>query len=231
MKTSIYTRHRSHPDVIRRAVWMYFRFNLSFRDVEELMIERGVEVSYETVRRWVDKFGSTYAKRLRSRSESPSPVWHLDEVYTKINGKMVYLWRAVDDEGTVLDVVVQRRRNTKAATRLLRKLLKNQGVRPTKIVTDRLGSYGAALKLLGLKHLQDVGGRKNNRAEVLTFQYEGENERLRSYSPLTAKSTISSIIDVTSSLERHFENSGNKLKPSGTSLRLQLVRKKKPRGK
>ena len=165
MKTSIYTRHRFHPDVLRRAVWMYFRFNLSFRDVEELMIERGVEVSYETVRRWVDKFGSTYAKGLRSRSESPSPVWHLDEVYTKINGKMVYLWRAVDDEGTVLDVVVQRRRNTKAATRLLRKLLKNQGVRPTKIVTGRLGSYGAALKLLGLKNLQDVGGRKNNRAE------------------------------------------------------------------
>ena len=101
----------------------------------------------------------------KSRSEPSSPVWHLDEVYTKINGKMVYLWRAVDDEGTVLDVVVQHKRNTKAATRLLRKLLKNQGVRPTRIITDRLGSYGAALKLLGLKHLQDVGGRKNNRAE------------------------------------------------------------------
>ena len=114
---------------------------------------------------WVDKFGSKYAKRIKSRSEPPSPVWHLDEVYTKINGKMVYLWRAVDDEGTVLDVVVQRRRNTKAANRLLRKLLKNQGIRPKKIVTDRLGSYGAALKLLGLKHLHDVGGRKNNRAE------------------------------------------------------------------
>jgi len=96
---------------------------------------------------WVDKFGSKYAKRIKSRSEPPSPVWHLDEVYTKINGKMVYLWRAVDDEGTVLDVVVQRRRNTKAANRLLRKLLKNQGIRPKKIVTDRLGSYGAALKL------------------------------------------------------------------------------------
>jgi len=165
MKTSIYTRHRFHPDIIRRAVWMYFRFNLSFRDVEELMLERGVDVSYETIRRWVGKFGSTYAKRIKSRSESPSPIWHLDEVYTKINGKMVYLWRAVDDEGSVLDIVVQRRRNTKAAIRLLRKLLKNQGIKPTKIVTDRLGSYGAALKLLGLKHLQDVGGRKNNRAE------------------------------------------------------------------
>ena len=165
MKTSIYSRHRFHPNIIRRAIWMYFRFNLSFRDVEELMIERGVDVSYETIRRWVDKFRSQYAKRIKSRSEPPSPVWHLDEVYTKINGKMVYLWRAVDDEGTVLDVVVQRRRNTKAATRLLRKLLRNQGIKPTKIVTDRLCSYGAALKLLGLKHLQDVGGRKNNRAE------------------------------------------------------------------
>ena len=129
------------------------------------MIERGVDVSYETIRRWVEKFGSKYAKRIKSRSENPSPVWHLDEVYTKINGKMVYLWRAVDDEGTVLDIVVQRRRNTSAAIRLLRKLLRNQGIKPKRIVTDKLGSYGAALKLLGLKHLQDVGGRKNNRAE------------------------------------------------------------------
>jgi len=97
MKSSIYTHHRFHPDIIRRAVWMYFRLNFSFRDVEELMIERGVDVSYETIRRWVDKFGSTYAKRTESRSERPSPVWYLDEVYTKINGKMVYLWGAVDD--------------------------------------------------------------------------------------------------------------------------------------
>ena len=135
MKTSIYSRHRFHPDIIRRALWIYFRFNLSFRDVEELMVERGIDVSYETIRRWVDKFGSTYAKRLRSRSETPSPVGYLDEVYTKIAGKMVYLWRSVDDEGTVLDVVVQPRRNTKAATCLLRKLLKNQGIKPQRIVT------------------------------------------------------------------------------------------------
>ena len=183
MKTSIYSRHRFHPNIIRRAIWMYFRFNLSFRDVEELMIERGVDVSYETIKRWVDKFGSQYAKRIKSRCDPPSPVWHLDEVYTKINRKMVYLWRAVDDEGSVLDVVVQRRRNTKAATRLLRKLLRNQGVRPTRIVTDRLGSYGAALKLLGLKHLHDVGGRKNNRAEcshVPIRRRERKSQRFRS---------------------------------------------------
>ena len=112
-----------------------------------------------------------------------SPVWHLDEVYTKINGKMVYLWRAVDDEGTLLDVVIQHRRNTKAATRLLRKLLRNQGVKPKRIVTDRLGSYGAALKLLGLKDLNDVGGRKNNCAEcshVPIRRRERKSQRFRS---------------------------------------------------
>ena len=129
------------------------------------MADRGIDVSYETIRRWIDKFGPTYAKRIRTRSERPSPVWHLDEVFTKINGKMVYLWRAVDNEGTVLDIVIQKRRNTKAALRLLRKLLRNQGVKPTQVVTDRLGLYSSALKLLGLKHLQDVGGRKNNRVE------------------------------------------------------------------
>lgn len=147
------------------------------------MIERGVEVSYETIRRWVDKFGSTYAKRIKSRSESPSPVWHLDEVYTRIGGKMVYLWRAVDDEGTVLDIVIQHKRNTKAAERLLRKLLRNHGIKPTRIVTDRLTSYGAALKLLGLKHLQDVGGRKNKRAEcshVPIRRRERKSQKFRS---------------------------------------------------
>ena len=183
MKTSIYNRHRFHPDIIRRAVWMYFRFSLSFRDVEELMIDRGIDVSYETIRRWVEKFGSQYAKRIRSRSENSSPVWHLDEVYTKINGKMVYLWRAVDNEGTVLDIVIQRRRNTHAAMRLLRKLLRNQGIKPTLIVIDRLGSYGAALKQLGMKHLHDVGGRKNNRAEcshVPIRRREQKSQKFRS---------------------------------------------------
>ena len=183
MKASIYHRRRFHCDVIKRVIWLYFRFNLSLREIEELMAERGVDGSYETIRRWVYKFGSTYAKRIKSRSENSSPVWHLDEVFTKINGKMVYLWRAVDDEGTVLDVVVQRRRNTKAAMRLLRKLLRNQGIKPTRIMTDRLGSYGAALKLLGLKRLQDVGGRKNNRAEcshVPIRRRERKSQKFRS---------------------------------------------------
>ena len=129
------------------------------------MAERGVDVSYETIRRWIERFGQIFAKRIKLRSSNPSSVWHLDEVYTKINGKMVYLWRAVDDEGTVLDIIVQARRNKKAALRLLRKLLKNNGIKPERIVTDKLRSYNSALKLLGLDHLHDVGGRKNNRAE------------------------------------------------------------------
>ena len=165
MKVSIYHRRRFHSDVIKRAVWLYFRFNLSLRDIEELMAERGVDVSYETIRRWIDSYGPIFTKRIKSRSKSPSPRWHLDEVYTKINGKMVYLWRAVDDEGTVLDIVVQTRRNTKAAKRLVRKLLKNSRVKPERIVTDRLGSYRAALKDLNMTHVHEVGGRKNNRAE------------------------------------------------------------------
>ncbi len=131
---------------------------------------------------------------------------HLDEVYTKINGKVVYLWRAIDDEGTVLDVVVQRRRNTKAATRLLRKLLRKQGIKPNRIVTDRLASYGAALKLLGLKHLQDVGGRKNNQAECSHVPVRKRDRKAKNsdlmgtrkncFQP-TAKSIISSITGVT----------------------------------
>ena len=156
MKVSIYHRRRFHSDVIKRVIWLYFRFNLSLR---------GVDVSYETIRRWIDTFGTVFAKRIKSRSSNPSPRWHLDEVYTKINGKMVYLWRAVDDEGTVLDIVVQSRRNKKAAMRLLRKLLKNSGVIPSRITTDRLGSYSAALKDLNMQSIHDVGGRKNNRAE------------------------------------------------------------------
>ena len=165
MKVSIYHRRRFHSDVIKRVIWLYFRFNLSLREIEELMVERGIDVSYETIRRWIDQFGPVFAKRIKARSPNPSTTWHLDEVYTKINGKMVYLWRAVDDEGTVLDIVVQSRRNKKAAMRLLRKLLKNNSVKPDRIVTDRLGSYRAALKDLNLRHVHDVGGRKNNRAE------------------------------------------------------------------
>ncbi len=152
--------------IIQRAIWLYFRFPLSFRDVEEMMAERGIDVSYESVRRWVLKFGPAIAANIKARRPRPSGTWHLDEVFVRIGGKRTYLWRAVDDEGEVLEVLAQSRRNKRAALKLMRKLLKKQGYIPEAIVTDKLGSYAAALRELGLEHLHVTGGRSNNRAEV-----------------------------------------------------------------
>jgi transposase-like protein len=138
---------------------------MSCRDVEDLLAERGIDVSYETIRLWAGKFGQAYARRIRKRRPITFDRWHLDEVFVSIGGKQMYLWRAVDGEGEVLDVLVQRRRNKRAALKLLRKLLRNQGVRPAQIVTDKLKSYGAALRDLRLGHLHETGNRLNNRAE------------------------------------------------------------------
>ena len=160
-----YVRHRFPPEIIQHAAWLYFRFPLSYRDVEDLLSQRGIDVSYETVRRWALKFGQAYAAKLRKSRSRSDARWHLDEVFVTINGKRMYLWRAVDCEGEVLDILVQSRRNKKAALKLLRKLLKKQGFVPDTIVTDKLPSYGAALKDLGLSRHHDFGGRKNNRAE------------------------------------------------------------------
>ncbi|MCB1467406.1 MAG: IS6 family transposase [Rhizobiaceae bacterium] len=166
MSNLSYARHRFPPTIIQYAVWLYFRFALSYRDVEDMLAERGIDVSYETVRRWALKFGRIYANRIRRRRRCPSARWHLDEVFLKIGGRTIYLWRAVDDEGEVLDILVQSRRDRKAALKLLRKLLKRQGFIPDNIVTDRLRSYGAALRDLSLADRHVTGGRSNNRAEV-----------------------------------------------------------------
>src|ERR1700724_3590019 len=136
-----YCRHRFPPSIIQHAIWLYLRFILSYRDVEDLLAERGLEVSYETVRRWVLKFGPTVARRLRSCRPRPSDRWHLDEMDVRIAGERMYLWRAVDHEGEVLDMLVQRRRDTRAALPLMRKLLKKQGFAPKLLVTDKLRSY------------------------------------------------------------------------------------------
>ncbi len=166
MRPISYKRHRFPADVIRYAVWLYFRFTLSFRDVEELLAQRGIEVSYETIRCWTIKFGPQIARNLKRRRQAPSPRWHLDEMVCKVAGKRLYLWRAVDDEGEVLDLVMQPRRDTNAALKLLRRLLRNQPVKPDTITTDGLASYGAALRVLGLKDRHRPGRlRANNRAE------------------------------------------------------------------
>ena len=160
-----YARHRFPPAIIRHAVWLYFRFTLSFRDVEELLAERGIEVSYETVRRWVLKFGPAFARELRRRRPRPSSQWHLDEMAVQIGGKRVWLWRAVDGEGEVLDLLVQPRRDKAAALKLMRKLLKKQGCGPLVLVTDKLRSYAAARTAIGMTARHEQGLRANNRAE------------------------------------------------------------------
>jgi putative transposase len=156
-----YRRHRFPPPIIQHAIWLYLRFTLSYRDVEDLLAERGL--SYETVRRWVLKFGPVI--RLRRRRPRPRNRWHLDEMVARIAGERMYIWRAVDHEGEVLDTLVQRRRHSRAALRLMRKLLKKQGFAPKLLVTDNLRSYAAAFRRLGLSCLHEQGLRMNNPVE------------------------------------------------------------------
>jgi putative transposase len=160
-----YKRHRFPPEIIAHAVWLYFRFPLSLRLVEEMLLERGILVSYETVRRWALKFGPAYARRLRRKAPSRRDIWHLDEVVITISGQKHWLWRAVDQDGYVLDEVVQSRRDTKAAKRLLKRLLKKQGCPPRCMITDKLGSYTAARRQVmpATEHRSHKG--LNNRAE------------------------------------------------------------------
>jgi len=158
-------RHRFPADIIAHAVWLYHAFALSFRDVELLLAARGIVVSHETVRRWCLKFAQRFASGLRRRRRRPGDRWHLDEVFIRIRGELHYLWRAVDQDGAVLDVLVQSRRNARAAKRFFRKLLKGLRCAPRVLVTDKLRSYGAARReiLPGVEHRQSR--YLNNRAE------------------------------------------------------------------
>jgi putative transposase len=160
-----YARHRFPAEVISYAVWLYFRVPLSLRMVEEMLAARGILVSHETVRQWARKFGQAYANHIRRRLPAPGDKWHLAEVVISIAGKKHWLWRAVDQHGVVLDILVQSHRDAKAAKRLLRKLLKKQGMAPRVMVTDKLASYGAARRevMPGVEHRQHRG--LNNRTE------------------------------------------------------------------
>src|SRR5215470_19324304 len=162
------TKHKNYwfpVEIISHAVWLYFRFCLSFRDVEELLLERGVVVTYEAIRKWCRTFGQQYATQLRRRRPQPGDKWHMDEGFLTIKGEHPYLWRAVDQEGNVLDILVQRRRDKKAAKKFFRKLLKGLTYVPRVIVTDKLKSYGATKRELlpGVEHRQHR--YLNNRAE------------------------------------------------------------------
>jgi len=162
---SPYKGHRLPHEIISHAVWLYYRFSLSYRDVEELLAERGIVVTYETVRPWCLKFGQHYANQLRRRRARPGAKWHLDEVFLKTNGKTSYLWRAVDQDGNVLDILVQSRRNKAAATKFFRKLLKGCTYVPRVLITDKLGSDEAAHKevMPSVEHRSHK--RLNHRAE------------------------------------------------------------------
>jgi transposase-like protein len=160
-----FARHQFPPAIIRHTVWLYLRFTLSYRDVEDLLAERGLDVSYESVRQWVLKFGPLFARELRCKRHRPTSKWHLDEMAVLIGGEQFWPWRAVDDEGEVLDLLVQRRRDKNAAVKLMRNLLRKQGFAPDVLVTDKLRSYGAAKAALGLSARHEQGLRKNNRAE------------------------------------------------------------------
>ena len=173
---SPYRGYRFPSEIISYCVWVYFRFSVSSREVEELMAERGVSVTYETIRAWCERFGRDYAKRIGARRGKLGDTWHMDEVFIKIGGRLQYLWRAVDQDGSVLDILVQSRRNKKAAARFFKKLIRRMKYAPRVVVPDKLASYSApcAQLLPNTVHRRDKG--LNNRAEN-SHQPTRERER------------------------------------------------------
>ncbi len=200
-------------------MWLYFRFPLSLRLVEELLLERGIIVSYETIRRWGRKFGSAYVKRLRRKKPSRKDIWHLDEVVISIAGRKHWLWRAVDQDGYVLDEIVQARRDTKAAKRLLVRLLKKQGLTPKRIVTDKLRSYGAAKRDLmpTVEHRSYKG--LNNRAENSHLPLR---KRERVMQGFRSAGGLQQFISVFSAIRNHFVPSNRK--PSALTTHILRIR-------
>ncbi len=160
-----YAGYRYPVVIISHAVWLYFRFALSFRDIEELLAARGIVLTYETIRQWSLKFGQQFANEIRHRKGHPGDTWFLDELFITINGESHYLWRAVDQDGDVLDILVQKHRDKRAAKRFFRKLLKGLRYAPRRIVTDKLRSYGAARKEVLPDVIHDSDKWQNNRAE------------------------------------------------------------------
>ena len=178
-----YHGYRFPPEIISHAVWLYHRFGVSFRDVEDLLAQRGITVTYETIRRWCGTFGPAYARTLRRRRGRMGDTWFLDELFLKIQGRRKYLWRAVDEDGDVIDILVQSRRNRGAATRFFRKLLKKQGREPRRLITDKLRSYPAAHRNVMPSVIHCTDRYANNRAEVShqpTRQRERQMRRFKS---------------------------------------------------
>ena len=178
-----YDGYRFPSLIISHAVWLYHRFCLSFRDAEDLLAQRGITVSYETIRQWCRTFGPAYARTLRRRRGRLGDTWYLDELFVTIQGRRQYLWRAVDQDGDVIDILVQPRRDRRAAERFFRKLLKGQGREPRRLITDKLGSYSVAHRTVMPSVVHSTEQYENNRAEVShqpTRQREGQMRRFKS---------------------------------------------------
>ena len=206
-----YSRHRFPDTVISYAVWLYFRFCLSYRDVEEMLAERGLQVSYETIRRWCLKFGQSYATQLKRRFTRAADKWHLDEVRVVINGQVLWLWRAIDRQGQVLDILLQKRRNKQAAKRFFRRLLKKTAQTPEVIVTDKLRSYGAAHRevMPSVEHRQHKG--INNPAET---SHQPTRERERRMKGFKSIGHAQRVLSVMGTIGNHFRPRRHLMKAS-----------------
>ena len=195
---------KTSPEIVRLAVMMYVRFALSLRNVEDLLHERGIDISHETVRFWWHRFGPLFAAEIRKRRVSGMRSsrwrWHLDEVFVKINGETHYLWRAVDHEGEVLESFVTKTRDRKAALKFLKKSLKRHGA-ADEIVTDRLRSYGAALRDLGIRERQETSRWANNRAEN---SHQPFRRRERAMLCFRRMRTLQKFASVHASVSNHF---------------------------
>ena len=201
-----YHGYRFPAEIISHAVWLYHRFSLSFRDVEDLLAQRSITVTYETVRQWCLTFGPSYARTLRRRRGRLGDTWHLDELFVAINGRQRYLWRAVDEDGDVLDILVQSRRNRRAAVRFFRKLLKKQGGLPRRLVTDKLRSYSAARRTVMPSVVHRTGRYANNRAEVShqpTRQRERQMRRFKSAGHLQRFASVHGVVQNLFRVGRH----------------------------
>jgi putative transposase len=203
-----YKGHRYPGEIINHCVWLYFRFPLSFREVAEMMLERGVVVSYETIRRWCAKFGQTYANQLRRRRARPGDKWHLDEVFLRINGTQHYLWRAVDQDGNVLDALIQSRRNAVAARKFFRRLLKGLEYVPRVLVTDKLGSYAVA-------HCELLGSVEHRRSKYLNNRAENSHQptrqRERAMKRFTSPRHAQRFLSAFSGISPHFRPGRHRL--------------------
>ena len=196
---------RTSPEIIRLAVMMYVRFPLSLRNVEDLLHERGIEISHESVRFWWNRFGPMFASEIRARRverlrSGPQWRWHLDEVFVKINGERHYLWRAVDHDGEVLESFVTKTRDKKAALKFLKKTMRRYG-RPVAIVTDLLRSYGAALKAIGAASLQETGRWLNNRAENSHLPFRRRERAMQRFRRMRS---LQKFVAVHASVFNHF---------------------------